>query len=180
MNDYKNTMLLSPKRVKESGELNLNVDEAAIGASIRTAQNVYLVDVIGTDLVEHLQELVYNKIQGASANTIDSEENVAYKTLLNEYITPALISKTIVDVALRLSFKIRNMGVVQNSDTNVNYVQIDDIKYVQSYQETMWNHYLNRLVEFLCKNKAAIPESTFTCGCKPKRKYANTNIYFGK
>lgn len=180
MKNYITTMLISPKKVKESGELNLNVDEGAIGASIRTAQNVYLVDVIGTELVEALQEKVYNKIQGASANTIDSEENVAYKTLLDEYVTPALISKTVVDIALRLSYKVRNMGVVKNSDTNVNYSTLDDIKYVQSYQETMWNHYLNRMVEFLCANKAAIPESTFTCGCKPKRKYANTNIYLGK
>lgn len=172
-------MLISPKKVKESGQLNLNVDEGVIGASIRTAQNVYMVDVVGKDLVEALQEKVYNKIQGASANTIDSEENVAYKTLLDEYMAPALISKTVVDVALRISLKIRNMGVVQNSDTNVNAVSLDDIKYLQNYEETMYNHHLNRMAEFLCQNKEAIPESTFVCGCKPKKKFANVNLFLG-
>ena len=179
MKDYSTTMLISPKRVKESGELSLNVDESMIGASIRTAQNVYMVDVVGSDLVEKLQELVYNKIQNASANTIDSEENVAYKTLLDEYMKPALISKTVVDVALRISLKIRNMGVVQNSDTNVNAASLDDIKYLQNYEETMWNHYLNRMAEFLCQNKQAIPESNFNCDCKPRTKYANTNLWLG-
>lgn len=172
-------MLISPKKVKESGELNLNVDEGVIGASIRTAQNVYMVDVVGKDLVEALQEKVYNKIQGASANTIDSEENVAYKTLLDEYMAPALITKTVIDVCIRISLKIRNMGVVQNSDTNVNAASLDDIKYLQNYEETNYNHYLNRMVEFLCANKEAIPESTFTCGCKPKKKFANVNLFLG-
>ena len=172
-------MLISPKRVKESGELNLNVDDGAIGTSIRTAQGVYLVDVLGSDLVEKVQELVYNKVQGASANTIDSEENVPYKTLLTEYITPVLISQTIIDIALRNSLKIRNMGVVQNSDTNVNSVTVADIMHLQNYQETMLNHHLNRMVEFICENKAAFPEADFVCGCKPKRKYANTNLWLG-
>lgn len=179
MMEYKNTMLISPKRVKESGDLNLNVDEAMIGASIRTAQNVYMVDVVGSDLVEKLQRLVYNKIQNASGDTIDSEENIAYKTLLNEYMTPALISKTVVDIALRISLKIRNMGVVQNSDMNVNRASLEDIKYLQNYEETMYNHYLNRMAEFLCQNKAAIPESKYNCGCKPTEKYANTNLWLG-
>lgn len=173
-------MLISPKKVKESGELNLNVDEGVIGASIRTAQNVYMVDVVGKDLVESLQEKVYNKIQGASANTIDSEENVAYKTLLDEYMAPALITKTVIDVCIRTSLKIRNMGVVQNSDgVNVQKASLDDIKYLQSYEETMYNHHLNRMAEFLCQNKEAIPESKFDCGCKPLQKYSNVNLWLG-
>lgn len=179
MKDYLNTMLISPKRVKESGELNLNVDDGAIGTSIRTAQGVYLVDVLGKDLVEKVQELVYAKVQGASGGTIDTEENIPYKTLLTEYITPVLISQTIIDIALRNSLKIRNMGVVQNSDTNVNAATLSEIHSLQNYQETMLNHHLNRMVEFICENKAAFPEADFVCGCKPTRKYANTNLWLG-
>lgn len=178
MKPYKNTMLTSPKKVKDSGELNLNVDEGVIGTCIRTAQNVYLSDVIGMELIERLQELVYNKVKGL-ADTIDDSENIAYKTLLEEYLTPALVSKTIVETAIRISLKIRNMGVVQNSDTNVNAANIDDIKYLQNYEETMYNHYLNRMAEFLCENKEAIPESKYDCGCKPKKKYANVNLWLG-
>lgn len=178
MKEYINTMLTSPKKVKESGELNLNVDEGVIGTCIRTAQNVYMVDVVGTELVERLQELVYNKIKG-NPDTIDDSENVAYKTLLDEYMVPALNSKTIVETAIRISLKIRNLGVVQNSDVNANAASLDDIKYLQNYEETMYNHYLNRMAEFLCENKEAIPESKYDCGCKPKTKYANTNLWLG-
>ena len=175
MKEYINVMLTSPKKVKESGQLNLNVDEGVIGAAIRTAQGVYLQDVVGENLIWALQEKVWNKMQG-NADGIDDPENIAYKTLLDEYFTPALISKTIVETAIRISLKIRNMGVVQNSDTNVNASSLDDIKYLQNYEETMYNHYLNRMADFLCANKAAIPESTFDCGCKPKRRFANVNL----
>lgn len=178
MSNYKNTMLVSPTRVKESGELNVNVEDRAIAASIRTAQNVYLRDVLGTDLIEKLQELVYNKIQGNNDN-IDDSENIAYKTLLDEYLQDALVYKTVIDLAMRKSLEIRNMGVVQNYDTNVQAKDLEDIKYLQNYIETMYNDKLNRMVEFLCQNKEAIPESKFTCGCKPKTKFANTNLFLG-
>ena len=179
MTNYMNTMLVSPKMVKQSGELNLNCDDAQIGASIRTAQNVYLVDALGKALVEHLQELVYNKIKGYS-NSIDDEENIAYRTLLDDYVVDCLVYKTVIDLAIRSSLKVRNMGVVQNSDTNVQASSLDDIKYLQNYLETMYNHSLNRMTEFLCENKEAIPESDVDCGCKGKKKYANINLWLGK
>lgn len=178
MENYKKTMLISPNKVKESGKLNVNVDDKAIGASIRTAQEVYLVDVIGTDLVEKLQELVYNKIVG-SGSSIDDVENIAYKTLLDEYVTEALQEKTVIDLCIRLSYKVRNMGVMKNSDTNAMYSDIDDIKYVQNYLETEYCHTLNRMTEFLCKNKAAFPESKIECDCASTPKYANVNIWLG-
>lgn len=173
-------MLISPKKVKESGHLNLNVDEGVLGAAIRTAQNVYVQNIIGTELLEKLQTLVNDKITGVN-DGIDGEDAVAYKTLLTEYLTPVLISKTVIETALRISLKIRNMGVVQNSDANVNASNLEDIKYLQNYEETMYNHYLNRMVEFLCKNKEAIPEGNFLCGgCESRKKFANINLYLGK
>lgn len=179
MDYYKKTMLISPKKVKESGEINVNVDDTFVGVSIRTAQNVYISDVIGKELVYKLQELVYNKIQDNGESSINDEENIAYATFLYDYLQDALIWKTVIDLCMRTSFKVRNMGVVRNSDTNVQASDIDDIKYFQSYLETMYNHSLNRIAEFLCENKEAIPESKFDCGCKPTNKYANVNLFLG-
>lgn len=181
MTIYKNTMLVSPKVVKQSGQLNLNCDDSMIGASIRTAQNVYLVDVLGSELVEKLQELVYYKINPVSSHpsNIDSPENIAYKTLLDDYVVDVLTYKTVIDLCIRSSYKVRNMGVVKNSDTNVLASDIDDIKHLQNYIETMYNHCLNRMEEFLCQNKEAIPESHRDCGCKQKKKYANVNLWLG-
>lgn len=181
MTEYKKTMLVSPKVVKQSGELNLNCDDSMIGASIRTAQNVYMVDILGKELIERLQELVYRKLRGETEDTIDSEENIAYKTLLDDYLTEALTYKTVIDLCMRSSFKVRNMGVVQNSDTNVLSSNIDDIKHLQNYIETMFNHSLNRMAEFICNNQGAFPDCKIQCNtCKGMNKYANVNLWLGK
>ena len=178
MEEYKKTMLISPNKVKASGRLNLNVDDGEIAASIRNAQNVYLVDVIGKEFVWKLQELVYNKIQQISGDTIDDAP--AYKTLLDEYVSEVLSIKTVIDLCIRLSLKIRNLGVIKNSDTNANYVDADEIRKLQGYFETEYNHWLNRMAEFICENKEAFPESKFDCNCSDRPKYANTGgLYLG-
>ena len=55
MSDYKKVMLISPDDVKSTGNINYNVDDEVIGAAIRTAQNIYLTDVLSSELVEKLQ-----------------------------------------------------------------------------------------------------------------------------
>ena len=178
MSNYLDTLLVSPKRLKESGLVNVNVEDGEISASIRTAQSIYLADVIGEELIQKLQELVYNKITNEQ-NKINDEVNIAYATFLYDYLTEAIIFKTVIDLCMRLSFKVRNMGVVQNEDTNVRQASTYDNHKFQSYLETMYNQHLNRIADFLCKNKAAIPESKFDCKCHPTRKYANVNIWLG-
>ena len=90
MTDSKNIMLISPNKVKGYGVVNINVTDAEIGNAIRISQNVYLKDIIGKDLIEHIQQLINNKLI-SSGSSIDDEENIAYKTLLEEYITPVLV-----------------------------------------------------------------------------------------
>lgn len=180
--NIKNTMLVSPDAIKGTGELDYNVDDVMIGSAIRTAQNVYLQDIIGSTLLERIQELVYNAIVG-SGESIDDEDKVMYKTLLDEYIENVLINKTMVEITTKVSFKIRNVGVAQNSEENINASSLANIKYIRNNYETLFCDSLNRMVEWLDENKAAFPELE-VCQCgksKPnlKKRYANTNIYLG-
>lgn len=176
--NYKQVMLISPDDVKAQGELNYNVDDTVIGASIRVSQNVYLRDVIGDALLNRLQELVWNAIDGGD-DTIEDEENVAYKTLLDDYISPVLAYKVSSEICARISLKIRNMGVVKNSDTNVQATSLQEIIYLKETNDTLFNDALNRMVDFICQNKAAFPESDFVCGCGKTTLYANVSLYLG-
>lgn len=177
-NEYINTMLISASKVKSYGLLNLNVDDSVVSSAIRIAQNVYLVDVIGVDLVHRLQQLVYNKIKG-QPDTIDDSGNTAYKTLLDEYVTDVLAYKTASETVVPNTLKQRNFGTVQNADTNVRDASVSDARYLRDYLETSFNHYLNRMSEFLCENKGAFPEYTFDCGCEPNVKYGNIGLWLG-
>lgn len=176
---YKNVMLISPEKVKKYAVVGLNVDGNVLGECIRLA-HIHVGEVAGRELVQHIQELVYNKIQGETANTIDDEANIAYKTLLDEYMTPALAYATAVEASVINELKIRNMGTVKNSDTNVNSVAGTEYNYLATYLKTYLNDAYNRMVEFLCEEKAAfkeLPDGFCTCSSKPL--YANTGLWLG-
>lgn len=178
--DTKNIMLISPNKVKNYGVINLNVTDAETGNAIRISQNVYLRDIIGGDIIEHIQQLINNKLIG-SGSTIDDEENVAYKTLRDEYITPVLVYRTAVELCTLLTLKIRNMGVVKNSDSNVQTTSAGDVKYMSEYYETFFYDSVNRMMDFLCENKEAfieLPDGFCTCSSNPR--FARTGLYLGK
>lgn len=175
----KNTLLISPNTIKAYGDINLNVDDSKLAAAIRVAQNVYLVDIIGIDLVERLQELVYNSMKELSGDTIDSEDFVQYKTLLDEYVEPVLVYETASQLSILNTLKIRNMGTVKNSDVNVNTTQAAEYKYLQSYYETFATDAINKMMAFLCENKKAFKESKIDCNCSSRPLYANTNLFLG-
>lgn len=180
MTDFRNVMLISPQKVKTWGVINLNVNESEIGNAIRISQEIYLRDIVGTDLVERVQELVYNKIQGLP-DTIDDEANEAYKVLLDDYLTPVLVYRAAVELCTLMTLKIRNMGVVKNNDTNVQATSAGDVKYMSEYYSTFFNDKVNRLMDFLCGNKEAfeeVPEGFCTCSSKPR--YARTGLWLGK
>lgn len=178
MSNYKNVMLVSPDEVKAQSDVNYNVDDTAIGASIRVAQNIYLRDIIGTDFLEKLQELVWNEISGAE-DKISDEANVAYKTLLDDYIGDVIIYKVAYELCSRLTYKLRNIALVQNSDTNANASQLADVIYMKEVYDTYFNDATNRMVEFICKNKDAYPEAEFACGCGKNPLYGRTGLWLG-
>lgn len=180
MSEYKKVMLISPDTVKGSGNLNYNVDDDVIGAAIRIAQNIYLEDVLSTEFVEKLQMLVYNKIEGLEDN-IDSPENADYKAFLDDYIKEAMTYKTVAEICVKISLKIRNMGVVQNSDTNVNPVSLDDIKYLRNTYDGYFDSAVNKMYAYLKKNKDKYPEF-LGCGCDKvdvRAKYGNIRFWLG-
>lgn len=184
MDKYLNTMLIDPNSIKAMTYLNNNVDDEVIGQTIRDVQNIYLQEIIGSELFRKLQLLVYNSIIGEDDN-IDTAENEAYKTLLDEYIDGFLSSKVQVEICAPITFKIRNIGVSSDSDTNVSSVMQNDLRYIRSYFETQHSQYATRLSKYLCKMKESYPELSAKCECghfvAPNigKTYANTGLWLG-
>jgi hypothetical protein len=181
MSEYKKVMLISPDTVKATGNINYNVDDEVVGAAIRTAQNIYLVDVLSPDFVNKLQELVYNSIKGLEDN-IDSPQNAHFKEFLDDYIKEAMSYKATAEICVRITLKIRNMGVVQNSDSNVNAVGLDDIKYLRDTFNGYWESAVNNMYAYLKKNKKLFSEyiGCGECGkININAKYGNTGLWLG-
>lgn len=173
--EYKNVMLISPDTIKTMGDINSNLDEEIIGASIRAIQNVYLVDVLGTKLVDKLQQLTYNTIKGLE-DSLDDDHNNHFKVLLTIYIPNVMGYKVVSDLCLKTALKIRNAGVVNTNDNNVTNVSLKDVKYLMDIYETYYNSALNRMMEYIKENEEQFKE--FIKVCKVN-KYGNIGLYLG-
>ena len=64
------------------------------------------------------------------------------------------------DFIVANSFKMRSIGVVRNMDSNVNYVDLDSIRFLQHHYATYTSEYEDRLSKFICAHKAELPEVT--------------------
>lgn len=180
MNMIENILLISPDTIKASNMLDCNVDDSTISSVITTAQNIYLKDIIGDKLLYKLQELIYNTIKNEN-NNLNDEENSTFKKLLDIYIKETMTYKVLADLTVLNTFKIKNAGVVQLNDTNINSVSLTDIKYLKDYFETYYNSALNNLMNFLNNNKVFFKDFiNIECNDKNNKKYGNINLYLGK
>lgn len=171
------TLLISPSTIKNMKEIDMNVDDSVIVASIRVAQNIYLEEVLGGKLMYRIKELVFNAINNYEGNINDSE-NTHFKTLLNLFIRDAITYKVASEICVRNTFKIKNAGVVQLSDTNVNTISLNDIKYLKDTFDTYYNSALNKMMTFI-NNNINLFADYFECKNNNNTKHGNINLFLG-
>lgn len=158
MNNTRSTLLISAKELKNANTLiSNNVDDAYLSATIVTCQEIYLTQVTGTALYYRLQELVYNQITN-NPDAIYDSSNGEYRTLLEEYVKPFLKARATVDILYNVAYKVRNMGVMKSSDTNLQNADMSDIKYLEKQYLTYVAGYEQRLSKYLCENKDSFEE----------------------
>lgn len=165
--------LISEAALKKNSVINNNVDGMYLLPAIEYSQDSGLQPIIGTKLYNKLMDLVEN---GSITGSTD------YKYLLDEYITPYLINKVTADIQIPLSFKLRNQGVVQQTDANAYVPSMKDIQYVIQNYENKANFYSNRLSDYLKANRSKFPEycSVDSRADMPSNKDSyNTGIYLG-
>lgn len=157
LNQTRKTMLISVNEIKSNTLISQNVDDSYIATTIMTAQEIYLSKMIGTALYHSLQTLVFNQIKNTTPSIYDDEHKL-YNELLQELVKPLLRYRVSVDLLYNISFKIRNAGVVRNSDTNVSYAALDDIKYLEKQFLTYYDSYCDKISRYLSANRMSFPE----------------------
>lgn len=165
-------MLLSEKRLKEDSLVNNNVDTMYIFPAIQIAQELGLQPLIGTRLYKKLVSIVENNCTG--------EEQYYY--LIDEYVIPYLEMKVMADIQIPLMYKIRNVGMVQNSSDNTTIPSMKDAQYLVDFYDNKAKFYANRMTDYIMANLDKYPEyfNSTDCSDLPANPMAyNTNIYLG-
>lgn len=179
----RNVMLISPVDVKAESTVNFNVSDEILGATIRNVQNVYLEEIIGTHLLERYQQIIFNTISKKDDN-IESPENEVYADLYYGYIKPFCVAKTVVEVITPLLFKLRNVGLTKNTDTNVETASLSEMRHNLYYYETMAATYATRLSKTMGSVKDEImelDECNHDGDMKPQinKDFVNNGIWLG-
>lgn len=158
-----NILLISEKTIKENSLVSNNVDSKYIQNSIRTAQDISLQPIIGSKLFKRLCEGVENN----NLTELETE-------LIRTYIQPILINSVMSDLVLQLTFKFRNLGAVQTTDTNIIVPSLKDLQYIREDYNNKAAFYMNRLSDYLKANCTKFSQYP-GCGCNELK--ANTIAY---
>lgn len=143
--------LISDVLLKEETIINDNVGAEFIGPAIETAQDIYLQQIIGTELLDKMYALVVT-------NQIIDDANKIYKELLDDYITPYLKFKVLSEITVPLAYKYRNAGVVQSTANNYQQTTLKDAQLVANHYNLRADFFVERMNKFLCANASQIPE----------------------
>ena len=152
--EYKDVMLISPSTVKQVTGIDNNIEDDLIESAIMVAQDIFLQARIGTNIIQELQRQVYE-------NTLTTD----YKYLLDNYITQPLAFNVAGDLMLPQSFKLKQKGVVQQSDEKIITVGLRDIQVIMEYYENKAEFYVQRLIDFLISNNPIYPQFLVARDC---------------
>ena len=151
-----NFLLINETDIKAFSVIADNLDSKYITPSIIAVQDVHLEPMIGSKLITKLGILIENE-------ALDVEGNEIYKELLEEYVQPYLLNKTVSEIMVQSYAKVRNAGIVQFNDTNQTSNSIEDVNFLRRHYDDIAITYGTRMSDFLWKNRNIIPE--YTCDC---------------
>ena len=163
MTTMNNILLISEKTIKENSLVSNNVDGKYIQNAIRTAQDISLQPIIGQKLFERLCE-------GVSKQNLTELET----ELISTYIQPVLLNAVMSDLVLQLSYKFRNIGTVQTTDTNIMMPSLNELQYIREDYNMKAAFYMNRLSDFLEANCTKFKQYP---GCECGKLKANKKAY---
>jgi hypothetical protein len=124
--------------LKEKTTIDLNVEDKILRNNIMDAQEIDIQSIIGSRLYLSLKDKV-----------IDDTLADNYKTLMDDYITPALIKFSLYRSLDWLYTKIKNSSVVNQNGENSSKADIAIVEKLKSSVRNDTEYYSNKLKQFL-------------------------------
>lgn len=145
-------LLTSERFVKDVTSVSDNLAGKFLLPSIREVQDTRLREVVGSALLQKVKDLVAD-------GTIGDAGNAAYKELLDRaqyFLAYAAVS----EVAMKVSRKVANAGVIKTTDENVQPADAAELARLRDYYTFKADAQCAELQRWLLANRAALPELT--------------------
>ena len=141
------TLLISQSYLQSKSVINDNADWEMIKPIIKTVQDLYLQDLLGTDLYVKLQTEVVAVTLGGN-----------YKILVDDYIQDYLHWMIVAHISPVFKFRYMNKGIVENGGGDSSVTATADLKYITTQWLNYADKYGNNIVKYLAANSSLFPE----------------------
>lgn len=148
-------LLINEQYVRKYTPVNDAVDVNLIRTCTYLAQDKYLTNYLGTDLINRLKTEVEALILNPSY-IIPAD----YLTLLESYVAKALVWWTMVELYPNLAYKHDNGNLVRKVSEDSESVGVGQIGQLTDAARGNAKHYTNELVKYLCNKSSLYPEYT--------------------
>ena len=118
---------------------------------IEVSQDIHIQNYLGTNLYNKMQDLVVN-------DQIDLPANAAYKTLLNDYLTPMLIWFAQSDYYMFASYQVSNGGVYKHRSESSETLSMQEVQYLVENSRNKAEFYTRRFLDYMTFNNDLYPE----------------------
>lgn len=162
-------LLITRNDIIKNTPLGGAIDADALLPFIRTAQEKYILNIVGT--------ILYNKLQ----DDVEAETAFtgSYKELVEDYIKPTLIWYACVEYIPFSSVTFKSAGSVkQQSETGIAPSK-NEVDYLLSKALNNADYYSTRLQDWLIANNTSVPEYNETTGDATQIYPDQSNQYFG-
>jgi hypothetical protein len=140
-------LLIDDVYLSDNTPLGKNIDPSQIYPFVEEAQDVYVQDILGTNLYN---DLMYRMVY-ATASIISQE------TALLDMLSKTTAYYSVYMALPHLSIKIRNIGVAKSSADNTEPASLDDMKYLRNEVKNMAEFWAQRSINYLCDNSSFFP-----------------------
>jgi len=137
---------MSADYLKSESDFDLNISDKNLDFAILVSQNIEIQNILGTTLYKKLLEEVSNDptLSGITTEIID------LKLLLDDYVRPTLLYLSIIKAIVPVQIRIKNRGILKNSATNAESVDIETLSYIKGVYEPIAEKYSNNTKKYLC------------------------------
>lgn len=140
-------LIIDDTYLSENTPLGKNIDSAQIYPFIEEAQDVYVQDILGTNLYN---DLMYRMVYATASVT-------SYETVLLDMLSKITAYYSVYMALPHLAIKIRNIGVAKSTADNTEPASLDDMKYLREEVKNMAEFWAQRAIVYLCDNSIQFP-----------------------
>ena len=142
-----NTYFMSVETLREGTVINDNVSAEVLEPFIIMAQNLHIEKLTGTNL--------YNKIvSDLTAGSITGD----YKTLLDAYITPALLQWALYEALPFINYKFTNKSISTKDSDNSSSIDLSELQFLSGRIRDVAEIASQRVIDYLKDNEDLFTE----------------------